>query len=113
MLSSGVRIRHTVTDAYLIERIQRRFLGFASLLLFIPHLIHDYSSIAKYLELDILIDRRVALNTKFLKNLCKFDSSSLLYLFNFVSKDRFPPIGAPFFIYFCSTNYTYQINHLL
>jgi len=44
-------------------------LDYLRFLLDIPHLPHEYSPIADHLELHTLVDRQIALGTKFLKDL--------------------------------------------
>lgn len=52
---------HTATDAYLVERLQRGFLGFSVFLLDISPLSDEHSTIAEHLDYHTLVDRGVDL----------------------------------------------------
>lgn len=117
-ISSGVRIPTLSTDVYLVERlqVQRRFFG---LLTFYTRysscVAWVYSPIAEHLNLNLntLVDRRIALGAKFLKNLLngKVDSPSLLSLINWTfPRDRLDiMLHSLSFLYNQSLN---LINHL-
>jgi hypothetical protein len=89
-----------------LERVQRKFLNFASYNLKIP-CPHDYSPFPNKLKLSSLADRRYNHNISFLTNLISgtIDSPSLLSLVNFKVPSRFTCRKNPFHVLFCLTNY--------
>ncbi|VVC37203.1 Hypothetical protein CINCED_3A011718 [Cinara cedri] len=52
-----------------LERIQRKFLSFAAMVLHNDHLPHEYNLVIKRLGLKILADRQISANNVFLRNL--------------------------------------------
>jgi len=90
-----------------IERVQRKFLGFAGFKLNIYHPPHDYSPVSHRFNLPSLADRRSARDSLFLQNLIcgKTDSPSLLQHINFRVPARQTRNVAPFAIPTLSANY--------
>ncbi|VVC41576.1 Hypothetical protein CINCED_3A007431 [Cinara cedri] len=63
-------------SSYQLERVQRKFLRFASFVLKIDYLLHDYTTVLAYLQLAFLADRRHNTNLTFINNVLngKIDS---------------------------------------
>jgi hypothetical protein len=91
-----------------LERVQRKFLSFAAMVLHIDHLSHEYDPVLKRLGLTILADRRVSANKVFLRNLINgsIDCPVLLSQLNFKIPTFHSRATYPFFIPLCTTNYS-------
>ncbi|KAL4090397.1 hypothetical protein QTP88_025246 [Uroleucon formosanum] len=91
-----------------IERVQRKFLNYATFILSIDHPPHDYNPILNKLGLSSLVDRRKVANLNFLRLLIDecIDSPVLLSMINF----KVPCFSVrhiyPFFIPKCNINYS-------
>lgn len=60
---------YTSSDSYQFERVQRKFLNFASFSLKIEQKLHGYSPISRHLKLSSLSDRRVFVNLNVLNKI--------------------------------------------
>ncbi|KAF0764623.1 RNA-directed DNA polymerase from mobile element jockey [Aphis craccivora] len=60
---------HTISHSYALERVQCKFLSFASYVLEINHPPYDYIPVLASLKLSLLADRRVRANISFLSKL--------------------------------------------
>jgi hypothetical protein len=98
---------YTSSDSYQLERVQRKFLNFASFCLNIEHDPHDYSPILRHLKLSSLSDRRELANLSFLNKLVNnaIDAPELLAEINFRVPCRFSRLSAPYYVPLHHTNY--------
>ncbi|KAF0731294.1 RNA-directed DNA polymerase from mobile element jockey [Aphis craccivora] len=98
----------TVNGMNQLERIQRKFLSFTTMVLHIDHLPHEYDPVLKRIELTILADRRVSANKVCLRNLINgsINCHVLLSQLNFKIPTFHSRITYPFFIPLCTTYYS-------
>ncbi|XP_008189361.1 uncharacterized protein LOC103311505 [Acyrthosiphon pisum] len=97
-------------DSCQIERVQRKFLKYASFVLRIDCLPHDYTPVLEKLNLETLSTRKTKANLVFLSKLLsgEVDAPDMLGRINFnvpgANFCNFPPFRVPF----CATNYLYN-----
>lgn len=108
---------HTAVNYRQLERVQRRFLRFASFLQKIPYTTHNYTPFASYLGLTSLVQRRRTSRLKFLAGLLnnKIDSSTRITLICFKVPPRLSRFTAPFYVSHATTNYMANepLRHLM
>ncbi|VVC30208.1 Hypothetical protein CINCED_3A025182 [Cinara cedri] len=109
----------TASGSVIIERVQRRFLSYASHVLNIFQPLRDYSSVLHVFGLSTLADKRVDINWKFFRNLISssVDAPSLLSLINFRILPRPTRITTTFAIPlhttdYCSNNHIHRMMRL-
>jgi hypothetical protein len=98
---------HTAVNTSQVERVQRRFLRFASYFLGINCTPHDYTPIVNQLGLASLAERRQIMGVNFLKGLLagRVDCPSLLSCINFKVPQRATRSMTIFHVSLCTTNY--------
>ncbi|KAL4126471.1 hypothetical protein QTP88_010693 [Uroleucon formosanum] len=98
---------HTADNARQIERVQRRFLRYASHILKIPCAPHDYTPIAIHLGMIPLVKRRRVAGLKFLAGLLNNNIDSLVLLSQISIKvpSRLSRSTALFYVPHATTNY--------
>ncbi|KAL4097518.1 hypothetical protein QTP88_022290 [Uroleucon formosanum] len=98
---------HDLNDSLRLERVQRKFMRYASFRLNIPCEPHNYGPVAFQLELVSLAERRRISGIKFLNSLLQgdIDSPYLLSLICFRVPQRHSRSVAPFYVPFAFTNY--------
>ena len=98
---------HTADNARQIERVQRRFLRYASHILKIPCAPHDYTPIAVHLGMAPLAERHHVAGLKFLAGLLNnnIDSPVLLSQISIKVPSRPSRSKAFFYVPHATTNY--------
>ena len=97
-------------DSFQIERVQRKFLKFASFVLRIDCLPHDYAPVLAKLNIETLSTRRKNTNLVFLSKLLsgEVDAPDMLGRVNFNVPGANLRNFSPFRVPFCATNYLYN-----
>lgn len=98
---------HDVNDSFRLERVQRKFMKYASFRLNIPCEPHNYGPVASKLGLVSLAERRRVLGIKFLNGVLQgnIDSPVLLSLICFRVPQRPSRSVTPFYVPFVSPDY--------
>ncbi|XP_050527922.1 otoferlin-like [Daktulosphaira vitifoliae] len=101
---------YTATEFMMLDRVQRKFLRFAALILNIPHPPHDLTPIQNFLQLPSLSTRRHDSNICFLSKLSAglIDSPVLLSKLKFRLPARLTRYTVPFLISHSSSNYIFH-----